>query len=79
MLVYGKCECLDMQMLYVCALCASCGRSQCCLTSVSLCLPLPVAMSAFMICRGLCACTESDLVDTPATVLFSVCNAVTVG
>ena len=36
-------------------LCASCGSSQCC---VSFCLPHPVAVSAFMICRGLCACTE---------------------
>ena len=26
--------------------------------SVSFCLPHPVAMSASMICRGLCACTE---------------------
>ena len=26
--------------------------------SVSFCLPHPVAMSVFMICRGLCACTE---------------------
>ena len=26
--------------------------------SVSFCLPYPVAVSAFMICRGLCACTE---------------------
>ena len=26
--------------------------------SVSVCLPHPVAESAFMICRGLCACTE---------------------
>ena len=26
--------------------------------SVSLCLPHPVAVSTFMICRGLCACTE---------------------
>ena len=25
---------------------------------VSLCLPHPVAVSVFMICRGLCACTE---------------------
>ena len=25
MLVYGKCECFVMQMLYVCVLCASCG------------------------------------------------------
>ena len=30
MLVYGKCECFVMQMLYVCVLCASCGRYQCC-------------------------------------------------
>ena len=30
MLVYGKCECFVMQMLYVCVLCASCGSSQCC-------------------------------------------------
>ena len=26
--------------------------------SVSFCLPHPVAVSSFMICRGLCACTE---------------------
>ena len=26
--------------------------------SVSFCLPHPVAVSAFMLCRGLCACTE---------------------
>ena len=26
--------------------------------SVSFCLPQPVAASVFMICRGLCACTE---------------------
>ena len=26
--------------------------------SVSFCLPHPVAVSAFMICSGLCACTE---------------------
>ena len=26
--------------------------------SISFCLPHPVAVSAFMICRGLCACTE---------------------
>ena len=26
--------------------------------SVSFCLPQPVAVSAFMICRGVCACTE---------------------
>ena len=30
MLVYGKCECFVMQMLYVCVLCASFGSSQCC-------------------------------------------------
>ena len=30
MLVYGKCECFVMQMLYVCVLYASCGSSQCC-------------------------------------------------
>ena len=29
--------------------------------SVSLCLPHPVAVSAFMICRGLCVCTEMVL------------------
>ena len=32
MLVYGKCECFVMQMLYVCVLCASCCSSQCCMT-----------------------------------------------
>ena len=30
MLLYGKCECFVMQMLYACDLCASCGSSQCC-------------------------------------------------
>ena len=30
MLVYGKCECFVMQMLYVCVLCVSCGSSQYC-------------------------------------------------
>ena len=30
MLVYGKCECFVMQVLYVCVLCASCGSSECC-------------------------------------------------
>ena len=71
MLVYGECECFVMQMLYVCVLCASCGRCQCCVLhdlqfvnagrgcmGVSFCLPHPVAVSAFIICRGLCACTE---------------------
>ena len=28
--VYGKYECFVMQMLYVCALCASSGSSHCC-------------------------------------------------
>ena len=27
-LMYGKCECFVMHMLYVCVLCASCGSSQ---------------------------------------------------
>ena len=31
MLVYGKCECFIMQMLYVCVMCAYCGSSQCCI------------------------------------------------
>ena len=26
--------------------------------NISFCLPHPIAVSAFMICRGLCACTE---------------------
>ena len=30
MLVYGKCECFVVQMLYVCVLCASCDSSQFC-------------------------------------------------
>ena len=30
----------------------------CVAMSVSFCLPHPVAVSAFMICRGLCTCTE---------------------
>ena len=28
-LVYGKCECFVMQILYVCVLCASCDSLQC--------------------------------------------------
>ena len=31
MFVYRKYECIVMQMLYVCVLCASCVRSQCCI------------------------------------------------
>ena len=86
MLVYGMCEGVVMQMLYVCVLCASCGSSQYCMTCsllmlvedargdhmeeaysraglitalqvaicVSFCLPHPAAVSAFMICSGLC-------------------------
>ena len=30
--------------------------------NVSFCLPHPVAVSAFMICRGLCPCTEMLLI-----------------
>ena len=90
--MYGKCECFAMQLLYVCALCTSCGSSQCCvlhdlhfvnagrgcqrrpygrgiLQSWShsclvcsheclLCLPHPVVVSAFIICSGVCTCTE---------------------
>ena len=73
MLVYGECECFVMQMLYVCVLCASCGSSQCCVLHDLQFVNAgrgcnrqpyrrgilhPVAVSAFMICRGLCACTE---------------------
>ena len=29
MLVYGRCDCFVMQILYVFVLCASCGSSQC--------------------------------------------------
>ena len=91
-LVYVKCKCFVMQMLYVCVLYVSCFSSQCCVLhdlqfvnagrgckrrpygrgmfksclmtalrvamSVSNCLPNPVAVSAFIICRGLCACTQ---------------------
>ena len=66
MLVYGKYECCVVQMLYVCVLCASCMtcsllmlvRMQEATISVSFCLTHPVAVSAFIICSGLCACTE---------------------
>ena len=33
-------------------------RPQDCLVGTHKCLPLPVAVGAFIICRGLCACTE---------------------
>ena len=29
LLVYGKCACFVMQIMYVCVLCVSCGSSQC--------------------------------------------------
>ena len=87
MLVYVKCECFVMQMLYVCVVCASCGSSQCCVLNdlqfvnagrgilqswshngllgnheCLLLFPHSVAVSAFMICRGMCVCTEIDVV-----------------
>ena len=34
MLVYGKCECFVMQMVYVCVLCVSCGTYLCCVLHV---------------------------------------------
>ena len=40
---------------YVVCLCSGCDSYT---MSVSFCLPHPVAVSAFIICRGLCACTE---------------------
>ena len=67
MLVNGECECFFMHMLNVCVLCASGDSSQCCVLHDlqfvnagrgSFCLPHHVAVSAFMICRGVCACTE---------------------
>ena len=57
MLVYGECECFVMQMLHVCVLCASCGSSQCCVLH-DLQFVNAGRVSAFMICRGLCACTK---------------------
>ena len=66
--MYGECECFVMQMLYVCVLCASCGSSQCCvlhdLQFVNAgrgCNRRPYRrgiLQSFLICRGLCACTE---------------------
>ena len=86
MLVYGKCECFVMQMLYVCVHPvtvlnaafyflmqvedARCNHTEEVYSrvslitalyvamSVSFCLPHLVAVSAFMICRGFCVCTE---------------------
>ena len=66
MLVYGKCVCFVMQILYLCVLCASCDSPQCCVLHdcllgrhyVSFCLPHLVAVITFIICRGLWACTE---------------------
>ena len=57
MLVYGKYECFVMQMLYVCVLCASCGSYQCCILH-DLQFVDDVAVIVFIICSGLCACTE---------------------
>ena len=91
--MYGKYECFVMQMLYVCVLYASCGRSQCCIMHdlqfvnaargckrraygrdilqshshdclidshecLLLFTPSSCWTSVFIICHGLCACTE---------------------
>ena len=90
MLVYGKCECFVMQMVYVCVHTVAVLNAVFCMTisllmlvkdargdhveeaysrtglmpalkvaiSVSFCLPHSIVVSAFIICRGLCACTE---------------------
>ena len=40
--------------------------------SISFCLPHPVAVSAFMNCRGLCVCVYWDVVDVCAVCEFWV-------
>ena len=45
MLVYGKCECFVMQMLYVCVLCASYGMHV---------FPVGIIGGLFLLC--LCRC-----------------------
>ena len=40
--------------------------------SVSFCLPHPVAVSTFIMCSGLCACTEIDDVNVCAVCEFWV-------
>ena len=66
--MYGKCGCLVMQMFVYCSLLMLVedakgvhmeeAYSIAGLMSVSLCIPHPVAVSAFIVCSGLCACTE---------------------
>ena len=69
MLVYGKCECFVMQMLYVCILCASCGSSQCCvLHDLFICVTVIVRAGG----------GGGIWLNSFSTVLFSVCSAVTV-
>ena len=58
MLVYGKCECFGMQMLYVCVLCVSCCRSQFCMT----CSLLMLVEDA----RGDHICDPSVRLDAPS-------------
>ena len=47
--------------------------------SVSLCPPHPVAVSAFMICKGLCACTEMLWMCAPYVSLGSKVRPITFG
>ena len=59
-------ECFVMQMLYVCVLCVSSGRSDCCVLNdlhfvnaeSRLLLTPSCCGECFKICRDLCACTE---------------------
>ena len=47
--------------------------------SVFFCLPYPVAVSAFMICRGMCACTEMLWMRVPYVSFGSTVRPITFG
>ena len=58
MLVYGKYVCFVMQRFVSCVRPVAVLNASFSMTmSVSYCLPHPVAVSAFVICSSLCACT----------------------
>ena len=58
-------SCVHPVAVLIAAFCMTCSLlmlveaySRAGIMSVSFCLPHPVAVSAFIICSGLCACTE---------------------
>ena len=69
MLVYGKCECFVMQMLYICVFCAFCGSTQCCVFHDSLSIYTIVIFKSLSIIfwSVVFSLLSSDLYNSPLT------------